>query len=68
MKRRGKAPRSLADSEMIILDWILAIRSDLSSTIGLHRFFCDGKGFAAPRLFGAFVPPFRRAYAMKKLR
>ncbi len=38
--------------------------SFVSSIVGLKWSFREGKGFAAPRLFGAFTPPFRRSYCI----
>ncbi len=63
--RKSGAKRLKASliASMIVYYWVLKISSFVSSIVVLPCSARDGKGFAAPMLFGAFTPPFRRAYA-----
>ncbi|HWR89144.1 MAG TPA: hypothetical protein VN260_02695, partial [Dissulfurispiraceae bacterium] len=67
MKRRGKTPQSLADSENDHLK--LDIQDSIRPVINRKpkRSLWEGKGVAAPRLFGIFAPPFRMSYCSDKV-
>jgi hypothetical protein len=63
---KGGAKRLKASliASMIVYYWFIGHSSFVSSIVGLKWSFREGKGFAAPRLFGAFTPPFRRSYCI----
>ena len=46
--------------------WCIRNSSDLSSIVGLQWSVREGRGFAAPMLFGAFAPSFLRSHCGDK--
>jgi len=61
--RKAGAKRLKASliASMIVYYWCIRNSSFVSSAIGLKWSARDGRGFAAPRLAGAYASPFRRA-------